>query len=339
MKQLVALAETLNFRRAAERLHMAQPPLSVSIRRLEEELGTALVARERSGIRLTAAGEAVHAHARQVVFHCEQVRRAAASAISGTSGRLRIAFVGSAAYSLFPRVLPVFRERFPSVELELREGTTTQMLRQVERGDVDLALVRYPVVEATTAQLHPVEHDLLVAALPPGSALARKRSLRLGDLAGEPFVAYSATAAMNLRTQVVTACQAAGFTPRIVQEAVQVQTVLSLVGSGVGVALVPSLSRMQAPAGMEFRKLADTDKRLQTALAFATHPQYEPAAALRFREVLAQMGGASTSRSASERDREDAAQAFVHVGRAEKASNTAATPARSGARAKASINS
>lgn len=280
---------------------MAQPPLSVSIRRLEEELGTALVARERGGIRLTAAGEAVLAHARQVVFHCEQVRRAAASAIGGTSGRLRIAFVGSAAYSLFPRVLPVFRERFPNVELELREGTTTQMLRQVERGDVDLALVRYPVIEATTAQLHPVEHDLLVAALPPGSALARKRSLRLGDLAGEPFVAYSAMAAMNLRTQVVTACQAAGFTPRIVQEAVQVQTVLSLVGSGVGVALVPSLSRMQAPAGMEFRKLADTDKRLQTALAVATHPQYEPAAALRFREVLAQMGGAPTSRSQTDR--------------------------------------
>lgn len=291
MKQLVALAETQSFRRAAERLHMAQPPFSVSIRRLEEELGAELVARNRGGIRLTAAGEAVLGHARHIVFHGDQVRRAASSACGGASGRLRIAFVGSAAYSLFPRVLPVFRKRYPDVELELREGTTTQMLRQVEQGDVDLAFVRYPVIEATAARLCPVEYDVLVAALPVGSPLARKPSLRLRELASEPFVAYSATAAINLRTQVVAACQGAGFTPRIVQEAVQVQTVLSLVGSGLGVALVPSVSRMQAPAGVEFLKLRDADKRLQTALAVATHPQNEPAAALRFREVLTQVGG------------------------------------------------
>jgi DNA-binding transcriptional LysR family regulator len=141
--------------------------------------------------------------------------------------------------------------------------------------------------------LRPVESDELVAALPTALALARKRTLRLRDLSAEPFVAYSATAAMNLRTQVVAACQDAGFTPRIVQEAVQVQTVLSLVGSGVGVALVPSLSRMQAPAGVEFRKLSDGGKRLQTALAVATHPRNEPAAALRFREVVVDVGGES----------------------------------------------
>src|SRR4051812_45877773 len=102
MQQFAVLAETLNFRRAAERLHMAQPPLSVSIRRLEEELGTPLLVREKRGVRLTAAGEAVLAHARQVTFHVDQLRKAAASASGGTAGRLRIAFVGSAAYSLFP---------------------------------------------------------------------------------------------------------------------------------------------------------------------------------------------------------------------------------------------
>ena len=177
------------------------------------------------------------------------------------------------------------------------EGTTTQLLQQVVRGDVDLALVRYPIVEATDAVLRPVESDVLVAALPSSSSLARKRRLRLADLADEPFVAYSATAAMNLRTQVVGACQAAGFTPRIVQEAVQVQTVLSLVGSGVGVALVPSLSRMQAPAGVEFRKLADGAERLQTALAVATHRHNEPAAAMRFREVMTAVGADTPGRS------------------------------------------
>jgi len=294
MKQLVALSETLNFRRAAERLHMAQPALSVSIRRLEEELGTQLLVRDRRGVRLTPAGDAVLAHARQVVFHTDQLKRAAASASGGTSGRLRIAFVGSAAYSLFPRVLPAFREKYPQVELDLREGTTTQMLRQVERGEIDLALVRYPVIEATTAVLRPVESDVLVAALPCGSPLARKRTLRLRDLADEDFVAYSATAAMNLRMQIIAACQAAGFTPRIVQEAVQVQTVLSMVGSGIGVALVPSRSKMQAPAGVEFKGLSDRGDRLDTALAVAMHAQNEPAAALRFREVLQELGATGT---------------------------------------------
>jgi DNA-binding transcriptional LysR family regulator len=275
---------------------MAQPPLSVSIRRLEEELGTPLLAREKRGVRLTAAGEAVLVHARQVTFHVDQLRKAAASASGGTAGRLRIAFVGSAAYSLFPRVLPVFRERFPLVELELREGTTSQILRQVERAEIDLALVRHPVIEGTTAVLRAVEHDLLVAALPPGSPLRTKRVLRLGDLEGEPFVAYSATAAMNLRMQVVSACQSAGFTPRIAQEAVQVQTVLSLVGSGVGVALVPSVSQSQAPAGVIYRKLADVDDRLHTALAAATHAHNEPAASLRFREVLNEAGSGKPGR-------------------------------------------
>jgi DNA-binding transcriptional LysR family regulator len=232
-----------------------------------------------------------------VAFHTEQLKRAAASASGGISGRLRIAFVGSAAYSLFPRVLPVFRERYPHVELDLREGTTTQMLRQVERGDVDVALVRYPVIEATTAVLRPVESDVLVAALPSVSPFARKRTLSLRDLADEDFIAYSASAAMNLRMQVVAACQAAGFTPRIVQEAVQVQTVLSLVGSGLGVALVPSRSKMQAPAGVEFKGLSDRGDRLNTALAVATHAQSEPAAALRFREVLQELAARRARRA------------------------------------------
>ena len=136
---------------------------------------------------------------------------------------------------------------------------------------------------------------MLVAALPATSALARLRKLSLRDLAGEPFVVYSADAALNLRVQVVGACQAVGFTPLIAQEAVQVQTVLSLVGSGVGVALVPSLSQMQAPSGVVFRKLLDKDNRLETALAVVTHPQNEPSAAIKFREVLASLGPAEHS--------------------------------------------
>lgn len=295
MQQLRVLAETLNFRRAAERLHMEQPPLSVSIRRLEKELGGELFVRDRRNVRLTALGEAVLAHARQIAFHAEQLRRVAAEAGQGLGGSLRIGFVGSATYHLLPHGLPVFRTRFPGVTLELREGTTTQLLQQVDRGDIDIGLVRYPVIETTRARVHPIEHDQLVAALPAHDPLARKRVLRLADLRDAPFVLYSAQAASNLRAQVIAACHAAGFIPNVAQEAVQVQTLLSLVGSGAGVAVVPSISQAHRIAGIAFRPLADAARgQLDVAIAAAVHATSVPAAAQRFIEVLREQARADT---------------------------------------------
>jgi len=283
---VVVLAETLNFRKAAERLRIAQPPLSMSIKRLEDELGTHLFIRGGRGLRLTAVGEAVLPHARQIVHHVMQLRATAASAAGGLAGQLRIGFVGSATYRVFPRGLPRFRSLYPQVQIDLREGTTTQILLQVERGDLDLGLVRAPVVASTAARLVPVEFDQLVAAVPEGSALGKARKIQLWDLREEEFVMYAAGAAANLCGQVISACQAAGFTPRTVQEAVQVQTLLSLVASGMGVALVPSASQAHLMRGVLFRTIAQADDRLDIAIAAATHPETEPPAAARFREVL-----------------------------------------------------
>ena len=120
-RHFLAVADALNFRKAAEGLHMAQPPLSVSIKRLEEDLGTPLFLRERRGVRLTPAGAAMLAHARQAVFHAGEARKSATEAAVGVGGLLRIGFIGSATYTLFPRVLPAFRERYPRVVLELRD--------------------------------------------------------------------------------------------------------------------------------------------------------------------------------------------------------------------------
>ncbi|HVZ45235.1 MAG TPA: LysR family transcriptional regulator [Ramlibacter sp.] len=287
--QFLAVAETLNFRKAAERLHMAQPPLSVSIKRMEEDLGSALFLRQRRGLRLTAAGEAILAHARQIAFHSEELRKAAADAADGIGGVLRVGFIGSATYRLFPRVLPAFRTRYPRVTLDLRERTTREILREIEAGVLDVGLVRYPVIEDTSADLLPVEHDQLVAVMPSGSRLATRRRLQLKDLEHEPFVAYAGTAALNLRAQVLSACQAAGFTPAIAQEAVQVQTILSLVESGLGVALVPSSCQSQASRSLVFRALTGSGDRLAVAIAVATHPTTEPPAARRFRELLVEL--------------------------------------------------
>lgn len=286
IRQFIALAETLSFRKAAERLHMAQPPLSVSVRRMESELGAPLFERGRRGVRLTELGRAILDDARRVALHAEQLRRSAAMAVSGTSGVLRVAFVGSATYSLLPRILPRFRARYPDIALELREGTTTRILEEIAQGSLDLGLVRYPVLEPHASVLIPVEHDTMVAVLPADSPLRRLKRLALRDLADQTFVMYSATAAANLRGQVMLACQTAGFTPRVVQDAVQVQTIISLVESGMGIALVPANSSRHGPGGVVFRRLAPSDAYLSVAIALASRPEPVIPTALRFREVV-----------------------------------------------------
>lgn len=289
LRHFLAVAELLNFRKAAEVLHMAQPPLSISIKRLEEDIGTPLFLRERRGLRLTPAGEAAVSHARQAVFHADQVRKSAMEATAGTGGVLKIGFVGSATYTLFPRILPVFRERYPRVVLDLRETSTREALRAVESGSLDVGLVRYPLVESTAAQLVPVDHDQLVAVFPRGSSLSEKRRLAVRDLANEPFIMYAAPAALNFHAQVLSVCQAAGFTPNIVQEAVQIQTVLSLVESGMGIALVPSACQVQASMGLAFKAFSESSKNLDIAIAVATNAQTESPAARRFREVAMEL--------------------------------------------------
>lgn len=297
IQQFLAVAESLSFRKAADRLHMSQPPLSMAIRRLEASLGAPLFQRGRRGVTLTAVGAAVLDDARRVAFHTQQLRQAAAAASTGDGGTLRIAFVGSATYTLLPRALPRFRERHPGVALELKEGTTSRILRDVEAGQVDVGLVRYPVVESTRAELAAVEHDVLAAVVQADSALARRRRVALADLAQQPFVMYSASEAANLRGFVMLACQRAGFTPRIVQEAVQVQTLISLVESGIGVALVPSRAQRCAPDGVAFRRLTHDAPSLAVSIAVATRGATAPRPAMKFVELLAAPATGDAGRS------------------------------------------
>jgi DNA-binding transcriptional LysR family regulator len=256
IRHFVAVAEALSFRRAAERLHMAQPPLSVSIRRLEEEVGAPLFLRGARGVRLTPAGQAALEDARRALSHASQLAAAAQAAAQGERGALRVGFVGSATCEVLPRLVPRFRAAHPRVELVLRESTSLAILAELERGQLDFGLVRYPLVAPTSLVLEPVERDALVAALPARHPLARRRGrLALSALRDEPFVAHSPAAVPALSAVVMLACQRAGFTPRVAQEAVQVQTVLSLVESGLGVALVPSVTTRQRSAALAVRQL------------------------------------------------------------------------------------
>lgn len=264
LRQIIAVSETLSFHKAATRLNMAQPPLSISIRKLEQELGVKLFVRSQRGVSLTPAGVEVIADARKVLFAARQLSANVLEHAGGMAGRLRVGFVGSATYELLPTILPSFRERYPNVDVVLSEMTTVEMLRDLERRNLDVGLVRLPLLEAANTEVTVVGRDRLVVAFRHDDPLAQRRKVQLKTLADRPFIIYSRTS--GLHQTVMLACQTAGFVPLIAQQATQVDTMLCLVESGLGVALVPSVATRRAPRGVRFVDLAST---LPTELGLA----------------------------------------------------------------------
>jgi DNA-binding transcriptional LysR family regulator len=291
LKQFVAVAEALSFRRAAESLFMAQPPLSVAIHKLESELGAELFERRGRTIRLTAAGGEALRTARRCLSDADEVLTATRNAARGESGRVRMGFVGSATYSLLPRLLPEFRRRYPSIDLELRESTNLELLSLLEQEKLDVGLVRYPTASASALNFQVVERDVFHAVLPKGHKLAALQTVTLKALAQEPLIDYASTKVPGLHAMVMLAFQHAGLSPRVVQEAIQVQTVISLVESGLGVALVPSVSARLASKNVVFRPIRGLPAAAGISIALAYYASSESAAARRLRDVAAAMAG------------------------------------------------
>ncbi|HYF21737.1 MAG TPA: LysR family transcriptional regulator [Ramlibacter sp.] len=285
IRHFTVLAETLNFSRAAERLHIAQPALSVSIQKLETELGTKLFDRTPSGVTMTAAGQAALVEARRLVYHGEQLQRTTRDAAQGTGGQLRIGFVGSAIYRWIPTLISAFRTRYPGVELVLREVTSSAIARMLAEEALDIGIVRTPLLQAAGLELHTLQRDGFVAAVPSSHPLAATGRITLAQLAGDPFVMYTTSDASGLHGAAMAACQAAGFLPQVAQQASQIATVLALVESGLGVALVPEVTRERAGAGVACLDLTDLPEATETTLALAWVPGHESPAAQRFVEL------------------------------------------------------
>src|SRR5262245_26825869 len=187
LRYFVVVAEELHFRRAAERLHMSQPPLSQQIRALEAEVGATLLLRNQRKVELTAAGAAFLERAREILAAVEDAALEARRVQRGEVGRLAIGFVGSAMYSFVPDLLRAFRERYPDIQLRLQELGTSEQLRQLENGRLDVGFMRTP---STRPELRAetVLEERVVAALPDAHPLAARARLRLTDLEGQPLV-------------------------------------------------------------------------------------------------------------------------------------------------------
>ena len=257
LRFFLALAEELHFTRAAARLRVAQPHLSQEIRRLERELGVLLFHRTRRRVELSAAGSAFQEGAAAVMAALADAVDRAQRAERGESGSLVVGFVGSAAFAPFPEALRRFRAETPAVRLALEELTTVQQLAALRRGAIDVGLMRAMSLDEPDLVLHEVRREPFVVALPRAHPLATRRRIALAELAGEGWIAFENTAGPGLHLQLLRACEAAGFTPRLTQTVGHIPTMMSLVAGGLGVSLVPEQVRALRPPGVRLVRLGE----------------------------------------------------------------------------------
>ena len=264
-RSFVAVAEERHYVRAARRLQITQPALSRQIQQLEREIGTALFTRVGRTARLTVAGQVFLDHARRLLDMAEAAATAARRASEGITGRLAVGFVSPATYSVLPATFRTFRQRAPDVALELRQLSSGAQAEALRAREIDVGLLHPPVEGAPLFGLRVIVDQPFVAAIPARHPHARGRTIHLRELASEPFVIFPRRTGPGLYDKIVTLCHASGFSPRVVQEAEQMQTIVSLVAAEVGVALVPASIARSLREGVAYLELEDTSVRATLA--------------------------------------------------------------------------
>jgi DNA-binding transcriptional LysR family regulator len=266
-----AVAEELHFGRAAERLHIAQPPLSQQILQLEHELGVTLLIRTTRKVELTSAGEAYLRRAVAILDAVDDAGQQAQRIAAGVEGRLAIGCVGSATYSLLPRLVRALREALPGVEVSVRgEMLAPAQIAALVAGEIDLALLRPPVEESGLV-LETVRRDRLLVALPEGHALANRDHVRIGDLRDEEFVAHAGRGRSVMNSVLAAMCADAGFVPRVRHEVQETSTLVTLVAAGLGVAIAPEPTAALDIAGVSYRPLIPDGLGVDLVAAHALH--------------------------------------------------------------------
>jgi len=267
LRYFVAVAEELNFGRAAERLRIAQPPLSRQVRDLEREIGVALFERVPRGVELTPAGRAFLPEARLTLAQAERSQRTAQRAAQGETGRLRVGFVDAATHSgILPDVLSFFRAHLPSVGLSLFELDPLRQAEAFQEGRIDIGILHSPPLDAVRwLRVEAIYAEPVILALPKTHPLAGRSRLALASLADESFVAFPRVVAPEMYDDIIVSCRRAGFSPRIVQEAAGWHTLASLVSAGVGIGVVPrSISEFQQ-SGVVYRSVRALDVEMSLA--------------------------------------------------------------------------
>ncbi|MCX5262636.1 LysR family transcriptional regulator [Streptomyces sp. NBC_00199] len=267
LQYFVAVAETRHFTRAADLVHVAQPSLSQQIKALERELGADLFLRARGNITLTDAGEALLPLARRILADTETARYEVQELVQMRGGRVRLGATPSVCTGLLPDVLRAFHDRYPGIRLLIEEGGSHDLVRELARGALDLALVVLPLPSPspalTTVEL--LREDLVVVSSPEAPQPGQGRTVRIADLEGERLVMFRH--GYDLRELTVAACRAEGFEPDFAVEGGEMDAVLGFVRAGLGVAVVPRMVAARSGRGLRVTPLARPGLHRTIALA------------------------------------------------------------------------
>ncbi|MDR6775389.1 LysR family transcriptional regulator [Azospirillum sp. BE72] len=267
LRYFVAVAEELSFTRAAERLHIAQPPLSQQIRQLEDELGVSLLYRTRRHVELTDSGRIYLELARQILRSVEAAAVQAQRAQRGEIGQLAVGFFEHTSYTVLPPILRAYRERYPMVDVQLRWFPVVDQVDALLRGDIDVSFLR-PVFNSEDITSDSLLKEPFVLAVPSDHPFAELETVPFADCASESFIIYSQKSAPDFHGMIAGMCAAAGFVPKVAAEVAQVYTALGLVSSGAGIAFVPSAVRRVHFEQVVYKTLSGDDARIEVLLGW-----------------------------------------------------------------------
>jgi DNA-binding transcriptional LysR family regulator len=267
LRYFVAVAEELNFSRAAKRLHMAQPPLSVAIRQLEQELGTALFVRTTREVSLTDAGHLLLDGARRTLVEADRAVAAARRAGAGEVGQLSVAFSWSARFETLPAIGRAFRARHPDVTVLTQEMWNVSMIPALQTGAVDVAVALCPEPAPGIAD-EPIRSEPVIALLTANHALADADAIPVDGLADDAFVLFPRAIAPRLYDAFVDVCRRAGFEPRIRTESLHTLWALGVDGDTPLVSLAPQAVANDLPEGIVAAPLAEPGATLETRLVW-----------------------------------------------------------------------
>lgn len=270
LRQFVAVAEELSFRRAAARLNMSQPPLTMAVKQVESIVGTALFERSRRRVELTPAGQAFLLEAHRTLAQAQVTVQSAQRAAKGLAGVLRISFVGSAALSVMPPLLRRFSRTYPSVELILDSESSAKQIMRLRNGDIDLALIVSPFPEARDLRVSALRTESMVLAVPSDHPVAQAgTAIKLEGLRDEAFITFRYADGPGFVSEFVESCRNAGFHPRVARESTQLHTILAMVAGGIGWGVLPESMRVVAVPEVTYVEFDASVRRPRYTLAFA----------------------------------------------------------------------
>ncbi|MDZ8185168.1 MAG: LysR family transcriptional regulator [Nostoc sp. ChiSLP02] len=268
LRYFIAVAEELHFSKAAERLHIAQPPLSQQIQQLEAQLGVELFHRKtKRQVQLSEAGQVFLQEAYQLLAQLQKAIELTQKIGRGEKGQLRIGFTGLVTYNLLPVILRQFREQFPEVELMLQELTTTEQERALQDSRIHVGFA-HPPLEDNTLNQKCIQQEALIVALAETHPLAEREKISVRSLINENFIVFPRHLGSGLYDQIVSLCQQGNFSPKVTQEAIQMQTIIGLVSAEMGIAIVPSSLQNFQRAGVVYRNFEEKTPLVETAIVW-----------------------------------------------------------------------